>query len=151
MQTGILHPSIHPKDPSTLKEQPSLIYHFAVPSTLFKNGEEIQVRLTSEVGEFVYLVQQGAIPQYDNFFDQEDNKGYWHGFEIQDVFIRKDDVVLQTEGDELINFFVRVYPYMDPLALANNSTNAIQKQIAYKFNLAYYDEDQYVMLKDGYP
>lgn len=40
---------------------------------------------------------------------------------------------------------------MDPLALANNSTNAIQKQIAYKFNLAYYDEDQYVMLKDGYP
>ena len=95
------------------------------------------------------MVQQGSIPEYDNFFDQEEeNKGYWHGFEILDVIIHEERVNLPEDGDELLNFFVKVYPFIDPLALANisNSTN-----LAYKFNIAFYDEDQYIMLKDGYP
>ena len=46
-----------PKDKNmTILDQPSLVYHFSVPSMMLKDGKEIDIRLNAENGEFVYLV-----------------------------------------------------------------------------------------------
>ena len=57
-QKGVLHINPNPAQPDDpIADQPSLIYHFSVPSKMLRDsGQYIQIRLNSEHGEFRYLV-----------------------------------------------------------------------------------------------
>ena len=56
-QKGVIHLNQNPEDASMpILDQPTLVYHFAVSSKMLNENKEIEIRLNSEHGEFMYLV-----------------------------------------------------------------------------------------------
>lgn len=58
---------------------------------MLKNDREVEIRLNSEHGEFLYLVEVGEIPKIDYEFDS-DNADQWIGGEIAHVVIKEEDL-----------------------------------------------------------
>ena len=136
MRKNLTHPS------SPVLDQPSLVYHFAVSSRLFKDKKEIDIRLNAEHGSFVYIVQQKIVPDIRNvtFFERVTR---WMGDESHNVRIKhealkkdeeafekdkaKSDKLKSRKGhkernEELINFYIRVYPNIVQKDLDGNDT-----------------------------
>ena len=107
----------------------------------------------------------GAIPDFGDDFEVVGNHG-WMGGEYSNVMITANDLdevlrdqindKLPSRGDEeaymdeLIDFYIRVYP----LVLAKDSwsnTVTTSDDMAYTFNIAFYDATQLVHLVDGHP
>lgn len=114
----------HPDTP--VLDQPSLIYHFQVSSSLLRKGTEVQVRLNAEHGTFLFVVQELLIPTSLADSSESDlNPGRFIGSESQHVVIKADQLVSLKQGnkdahsarqgqqdskEELIDFYARVYP-----------------------------------------
>jgi|TARA_B110000285_G_C14671683_1_gene400604 hypothetical protein len=58
---------------------------------MLKNDKEVEIRLNSEHGEFIYLVEVGKIPVVDWEFDS-DKSDEWIGGEISNVIIYEEDL-----------------------------------------------------------
>ena len=63
-QQGTIHPNA---TASKTSEQPSLLYHFKVSRQMLDSDKEIEVRLNADHGNFIYIVQQGSIPELTNY------------------------------------------------------------------------------------
>lgn len=157
-QKGVIHLNSDPENESLpILDQPSLVYHFAVSSKMLIDNKEIEIRLNSEHGEFMYLVAIDKIPEISSKFEMEDADS-WLGGELMHVIIKAEDLDSELNyqiknlpsrdgkvyDDKLINFYVRVYP------LIQGNEFEID-QMPYVFNIAYYDEEQMIHLVDGTP
>ena len=108
-------------------DQPSLTYDFSVSSLMLKDGKKIQVRLNAEHGDFMYLVAVDKVPDFDTK-DFGNNEDAWVGGDLKNVIIQASDLDSKLEeqisqalpkrendaaySDELIHFYIRVYPYV---------------------------------------
>jgi len=129
---GLLRVNQAPKDPTNpILDQPSLIYHFKVPAKLLRDGKKITIKLNSIHGEFMMLAKVNEIPSIiDNKqeFDP-DGKDAWLGGDLRNIVISSDDLdedlnseIIVDElpkrvnkdayKDELLNFYIRVYPFV---------------------------------------
>ena len=104
-QKGVLHINENPKNlDNPMVDQPSLVYHFSVSSKMLRDDKNIQIRLNSEHGEFMYMVKVGTVPDFDKDFDI-DGKDDWLGGEYSHVVIKAKDL---DEG--LYNQINNVFP-----------------------------------------
>lgn len=69
-----------------------MIYHFQVSSQLFKDEKEVEVRLNSEHGNFLFIVQELLIPDgIESLNNRDDMKtAKFIGSESQHVVIKAD-------------------------------------------------------------
>ena len=83
VQKGVLHINqnpVHKEDP--IIDQPSFTYHFSVSNKMLLDDNQIEIKLNSEHGEFMYLVQVGKIPEYKAKDFDIDKKDAWLGGEL---------------------------------------------------------------------
>jgi hypothetical protein len=119
---------------------------------MLKEGKEVQVRLNSINGEFLFLVQRGAIPSINRTYSSSLPRDVWVGGSLTKTVLKLDHLSEQIIGQirrgemdgDLLDFYVRVYP------VAQYSVNSTQNQ-TFLFDIAFYDEEQIVMLPDGFP
>ena len=93
---GIIHVNWdkikHPDKP--ILDQPSLIYHFQVSSQLFKDKKEVEVRLNSEHGNFLFIVQELLIPDgIESLNDRDLKTAKFIGSESQHVIVQADQLM----------------------------------------------------------
>lgn len=120
-------------------------------SSLFKDHKEVQVRLNSEHGSFIFVVQELLIPDSIDGQSGDLSPARFIGSETQHVVIMADQLtsLKQAQGghnskkgnqeakEVLIDFYVRVYPYILAQDLYDTSIKLTEP---YVFNIAFYDE-----------
>lgn len=120
---------------------------------MLKNDREVEIRLNSEHGEFLYLVEVGKIPMVDWEFNS-DNEDQWIGGEISHVVIREEDlddeirgeVDKKTSEERVYDFYIKVLPLVRDSDFAAGPITE-----PFVFNIAFYNEEQFVQLRDGKP
>ena len=153
---GVMKVNMYPSNlEKPILDQPSLIYHMGIPSQMFKAGKEVQVRLNSHSGDFIYIVSALKVADITKGF-YLNMKDTWLGGEYRDVVISPRDFDKETsklvasDKDHMIDFYIRVYPHVQGEKLVHDRA-VYPKGIPFSFNVAFYDEDSTVKLKDGYP
>lgn len=147
-QKGVLHINTNPKDKNMpILDQPSLVYHFSVPSAMLKDDKEVEIRLNAENGEFVYLVAAERIPDVTQLDTR--GQGHWRGGQYKPVVITGKDIDEKTldpvgriagSKGELMSFYIRVFPYV--IAERLHAEQAPKpKEVPYTFDIAFYDEE----------
>lgn len=119
------------------------------------------MRLNSEHGNFLFIVQELLIPEGVQSLDDRSLKtAKFIGSESQHVVIKADQLISlkqrkeskkkgeQVSEEELIDFYVRVYPYIVAKDLYDYSIVLTEP---YAFTLAFYDEVKLQTLDDGQP